>query len=498
MKGNWYWWLTISFFLVDVIIWIFFFWLYRKYKQDDNSLDLYQERYEESLDVLQNSFGNNISIIAPIRKGKNVLFNQFMYALESGFKDKIEKEISDFETDFYWIDLVFLKRTIDSRFREIIKNTYDEDFYPDGYISVKDRLELTDYCMRLCCQRDGIFNDFINNIPIKKRFYTYVDDIYILNYRGFNVVSRTAVYSWVNNRFSKILDDDTIQIKCVKDTHNFYLERYMIVFEDEKSLERGMQYSFNNDLKDKGVKELKCIFGNAFGSTSYWFTLKQLAKDDVSNERNLSTNNILIKDTKTMGVLGNLLVYYRKKRSRLDSVYRKKYERKKKYDFIGTFVLKYPDYCSWINEPSSEYRKMKYFYKRIEDFINSLGYLQTTFFDYTNRIDMVGVTENEGFCKEYTITFPLYVCWGVHDTNEWSCVVDELNSMSITCAMAMQDNGFYKNNEIKKSQLKFLYERSKAKKEEKTVSEPIKKKKVEKKKNVDDNVITIDDLKVKF
>ena len=252
MKGNWYWWLTISFFLVDVIIGIFFFWLYRKYKQDDNSLDLYQERYEESLDVLQNSFGNNISIIAPIRKGKNVLFNQFMYALESGFKDKIEKEISDFETDFYWIDLVFLKRTIDSRFREIIKNTYDEDFYPDGYISVKDRLELTDYCMRLCCQRDGIFNDFINNIPIKKRFYTYVDDIYILNYRGFNVVSRTAVYSWVNNRFSKILDDRTIQIKCVNETHVFYLERYMIVFEDEKSLERGMQYSFNNDLKDKG------------------------------------------------------------------------------------------------------------------------------------------------------------------------------------------------------------------------------------------------------
>ena len=52
MKGNWYWWLTISFFLVDVIIWIFFFWLYRKYKQDDNSLDVYQGRYEESLDLL--------------------------------------------------------------------------------------------------------------------------------------------------------------------------------------------------------------------------------------------------------------------------------------------------------------------------------------------------------------------------------------------------------------------------------------------------------------
>lgn len=355
--------------------------------------------------------------------------------------------------------------------------------------------------MMLCCQGDGIFNDFINNIPIKKRFYTYVDDIYILNYRGFNVVSRTSVYSWVNNRFSKILDDDTIQIKCVKDTHNFYLERYMIVFEDEKSLERGMQYSFNNDLKDKGVKELKCIFGNAFGSTSYWFTLKQLAKDDVSNERNLSTNNILIKDTRTIGVLGNLLVYYRKKKCKLDNIFRKKYERKMKCDFMGTFALKYPDYRSWINEPSSEYRKMKYFYKRIEDFINSLGYLQTTFLDYTNRIDMVGVTENESFCKEYIITFPLYICWGVHDTNEWSCVIDELNSMSKTCAMAMQDNGFYKNNEIKKSQLKFLYERPEVKNEDKTVSDSVKsvkKKRPEKKCNDDDNVITIDDLNVRF
>ena len=70
--------------------------------------------------------------------------------------------------------------------------------------------------------------------------------------------------------------------------------------------------------------------------------------------------------------------------------------------------------------------------------------------------------------------------------------------MSKTCAMAMQYNGFYKNDEIKKSQLKFLYERSEVKKEEKTFSESIKKKKVERKKNVDDNVITIDDLKVKF
>ncbi len=216
-----------------------------------------------------------------------------------------------------------------------------------------------------------------------------------------------------------------------------------------------------------------------------------------SNERNLSTNNILIKDTRTIGVLGNLLVYYRKKKCKLDSVYRKKYERKKKYDLYGKFEEKYVTYNDWINEPSSEYRKMKYFYKRIEDFINSLGYLQTTFLDYTNRIDMVGVTENEAFCKEYIITFPLYVCWGVHDTNEWSCVVDELNSMSKTCAMVVQDNGFYKNNEIKKSQLKFLYERSDVKKEEKVSDESIKKKKVEKKKN-DDNVITIDDLKVRF
>lgn len=96
------------------------------------------------------------------------------------------------------------------------------------------------------------------------------------------------------------------------------------------------------------------------------------------------------------------------------------------------------------------------------------------------------------------LLFHCILLGGVHDTNEWSCVVDELNSMSKTSAMSMQDNGFYKNNEIKKSQLKFLYERSEAKKEEKTVSESIKKKKVEKKKNDDDNVITIDDLKVKF
>lgn len=503
-QGKWYWWLTISFFLVDIVLWIFWIWLYRKFKQDDNSLDVYEERFEESIDVLQNSFGNNISIIAPIRKGKNVLFNQFMYALEKGFVDKIDKEIEDFETTFYWLDLKLLERTITDRFDELIRKT-KSDYFPDGYISVKDRLDLTDECMLLCCQKDGIYNDFINNVPIKKKFYTYIDDIYIRDYRKFNVVSRTAVYSWTNNCFSKMLDEKTLQIKCVNDTHIFYLERYMIVFEDEKSLERGMQYSFDSDLKDKGIKELKCIFGNAFGSTSYWFTLKQLVKDDVSNERNLSTNNILIKDTKTIGVLGNLLVYYRKKKSRLDDVYQRKYERKIKYDLLGTFKEKYPDYDKWVGEPSSEYRRMKYFYKRIEDFINSLGYLETTFLDYTNRIDLVGVTEKEDFCKEYTITFPLYVAWGVHDTNEWSCVVDELNKMSTTCAMSIQDNGFYKNQAIKDSQLRFLYERSvkndNDEEDKKTVDKVKNKKKKEfKNSNYDDdnNDISIEDLKVKF
>lgn len=494
-KGNWYWIVSFSFFGLDIIIWFCFIWLYRKFRQDDNSIDINAERFEDSLEVLQNSFGNNISIIAPIRKGKNVLFNQFMYSLEESFKDKIEKEINAFETDFYWIDFNLLRKTINDKFSSLLSETSD-DFFPGGYISVKDRLELTDYCMMLCCQKDGIFNDFINNIPIKKRFYIYIDDIYIRDYRGFNVVSRTAVYSWVNDCFSKLLDEATLQIKCVNSTHIFYLERYMIVFEDEKSLERGMQYSFNQDLKDKGIKELKCIFGNAFGSTSYWFTLKQLAKDDVSNERNLTTNNILIKDTRTIGVLGNLLVYYRKKRSKLDSVYRKKYERKCYWS--DSFKEKYSNYRSWIDEPCSEYRKMKYFYKRIEDFINSLGYLETTFLDYENRIDLVNMTDNEAFCKQYVITFPLYICWGVHDTNEWSCVVDELNSMSKTSAMMVQSNGFYKNKAVRDRQLRFLYERDDnnsddkiLKKESNTIS------KSKKKKNTNDD-ISIDDLNIKF
>lgn len=448
--------LTIIFFIIDIGVYIAFFIMYRKFKADDDSINVNRELYEDSSEILANNFGNNISIIAPIRKGKNVLFNQFMYSLEKSFVDKINKEVEAFRTDFYWIDLDLLDSTIRSRFSMLLSSRCD-DFFPEGYINVNDRLELTDYCMQLCCQSDGIFNDFINNVSIKKRFYIYIDDVYIRDYRGFNVVSKTSVYSWVNNCFSKLLDDDTLQIKCVSQTHNFYLERYMIVFEDEKSLDRGMQYSFDKDFKDKGIKELKCIFGNAFGSTSYWFTLKQLAKDDVSNERNLCTNNLLIKETKTEGVLGNLLVYYRKKNARLMQVYRKKYERK--CFWSDSFKEKNPNFQKWINAPCSDYRMEKAFYKRIEDFINSLGYLKTTFLDYGNKIDLVGTNESEFACTEYNIVFPIYLCWGVHDTNEWSCVLDELNSLSNTSAMQVQNNGFYKNRAVKERQLRFLYER---------------------------------------
>lgn len=453
---NWYIYLIVIFTILDIILSIVFYYFYKKFKEDDDSISVNQELFEESEEVLSSNFGNNISIIAPIRKGKNVLFNQFMYSLEKSFIEKINKEIESFRTNFYWLDLKLIDLTINNKFRQLL-NERTDDYFPKGYINTKDKLDLTEYVMNLCCQKDGIFNDFINNISIKKLFYTYIDDIYILNYRGFNVVSKTTVYSWVNNCFSKLLDDETLQIKCVYDTKNFYLERYMIVFEDEKSLDRGMQYSFDKDLKDKGLKELKCIFGNAFGSTSYWFTLKQLAKDDVSNERNLATNNILIKQTETIGVLGNILVYYRKKKSNLDRVYRKKYERLCYWS--NSFKEKYSTFNSWIDEPNSKYRIDKAFYKRIEDFINSMGYLKTTFIDYENRIDLVGNTESEELCTKYEIVFPLYICWGVHDTNEWSCVVDELNSLSQTSAMMVQENGFYKNRAIKDRQLRFLYER---------------------------------------
>ena len=72
---------------------------------------------------------------------------------------------------------------------------------------------------------------------------------------------------------------------------------------------------------------------------------------------------------------------------------------------------------------------------------------------------MVGTNESEFACTEYNIVFPIYLCWGVYDTNEWSCVLDELNSLSNTSAMQVQNNGFYKNRDVKERQLRFLFER---------------------------------------
>ena len=86
------------------------------------------------------------------------------------------------------------------------------------------------------------------------------------------------------------------------------------------------------------------------------------------------------------------------------------------------------------------------------------------------------------------------------DTNEWSCVVDELNSMSNTSAMMIQSNGFYKNKAVRDRQLRFLYERSE---EDSSVNEKAVKinlnvnSKSKKKKDVSQNN-SIDDLNIKF
>lgn len=426
-----------------IILLIAFFKYYKFIKLYFTILHINSLRKESSSFVEEK--GVNISISGLMRSGKNTLANYIINEKEKINMNECYEKMNHIKVSLYYID--FNK----------INNIIDDYFEKNGVLSYKDLTLLVGKIFTDLKYANGLYNNYIGNYEIKDMMLDYCVCYYVLNIRGFNILSKTYMYSWNTGSVAHYLTDDTLNIKEVPITNNFYLEPYMILFQDEKSLTKGNIKSTNLKEKDKGYKELCCLMGNAFKETLTSITLKQVANDDMAQDRRLYTDNILIMSNEKSNPYWDFCMpIIEKMIDKLDRKYQRIYNKKIVID--DDFSKAYPSYFDYIEDIDiCDYKKNLSELEALKDYVKSLGYITINTRNY-KKSDDIGKNDESTFAEE-SYVMPIKLVWGNYDTHEYKIALDYLYKYSDKKAMNIKKNSFFKDNVDKDIMLKFLFDR---------------------------------------
>lgn len=396
-------------------------------------------RVERSFNDIS-KLGYSIGIIAPIRKGKTRFMSGLVNCIESSFSSRIMQEMEECKTILHFLDFNFIDNYLFQNYSSLDRIT----FY--------DRKRIYYDLIKALNFPDGIYNDFINNKSLYQLFYKYVDDFYIINFRKCFVVAKNSLYSFITRSFCTYLLDETLDIKDVILNKCFYLERYLCVCYDEKSIDRGNLKSLEKTInRDKGRKELTALCGQIFEETTYFISVKQSAIDEEITERRLCVSNLELKESKITNNMYFILSFFKFNIAWLNITSFLKFK------FSIKLKKKYGDFYTWINSGESKYRLKQLQYKHYIDYVRSQGVVNNLLFNY-GRAEDVGKKE-ENLYEKMVFSFPLKICIGCYDTHEYKFLLDSLNTLSKYCFQDVPRINFFKTPEIKANMSKFLYER---------------------------------------
>lgn len=382
------------------------------------------------------SLGQSISIIAPIRKGKTRFLNGLTNLYENNFLYRIIKEMEDCKRVFHFLDF------------NIIDNYLLSAYNQSDDLSFWYRKAVFENLISILKLNDGIYNDFINNKSIYQLFYRYCDDFYILYFRKCFVVSKNSMYSFVTKTFSKYLYDETLNINEVIENKCFYLERYLVVCYDEKSLDRGNILSNSKVEKMRGRKELTALCGQIFEETTYFISVKQAADDEEISERRLIVSNLWLKDSVITNDLYFCVAPFMLLRRMLYLRYLIFYKLNIHYR------IKYKGFDHYIASNRCKFRFKDLRLKHYIDYIRSQAVCNNLIYNYAFSAD-VG-KKNEELYEEKVFAFPLKFCIGCYDTHEYRFLLDMLSKMSEVSFASVPRLGFFKTSQIKTTMSEFL------------------------------------------
>ncbi len=421
-------------FSLIIIFLTFYIFLKIKHKIKDYHLD-------KTRDFVKNELKYLVTVFANVRAGKTSTVNGLVHVKERELYETCLNQMLETIDFLPHVDFFKLNQALD----EICVS--DDSFYQEWH-------NMTVRAFELCNIKDGIVNDFINCKSVFEIIYKYIECYYVVMYRGIYVYSKNWRYSFASGMHSRYLSDNTMNIKDVCITHEFYLRNWSVVMEDELSLIRGKILSNSKMAKDTGKKELKALWGQIFEETVFYFSIKQRNDDEISSDRALYTNYVSIERRKIITDYSLFIKYFEFRKKLLELRYRFCYFFKS--NIVRSIKKKYGKFDSYKFTVRCKYRfKAKRFDNAIR-FFKSLAVVKLKIIGYT-RIEDVGKTEAG---EERIIYLPLRETIGNYDTHDYRFIRDMLDKMSDV--LSSKENSYFKTDAIKNNMASFLFEHQEA------------------------------------
>lgn len=356
-----------------------------------------------------------------------------------------------------------LQDKLNDRLNNIIDNYVKLDFnnindYLDNYFNNLGNKKYDNETLynELFGAMSGTNFDFLNMRSIKKDLSDYIDFYYILNFRCNYIISNFYVFSRVTMSVSKVLDQQTLELKNLYKTMNYSLDRALFIVNDEQNVENGNVNSNSKDMKTSGRKELLSLIRNIYEGLTEVITTKQIHEDEFIGTRRLEVTKLDVNDCKTIiynfQYLHNLIDKWLKFKYWLFGFW---------YMFIPMKKKRERKIDEKYKKANNKYRKKVFFWTGVKNFLNSQGLL----------VINVDITENKKTTEGVDLFFPLKFGYGTYDTHDYSCVRKELEKMSRTSFIETENNIRFNTFSKIKQKSKFLYENKEKQDNEKKQNE---------------------------
>ena len=370
-------------------------------------------------------FGVVTSVCGKQRSGKTLTMVLLVHMKIQLLQEKLQEKIDTIIANYVRFDFNVINEMLDNYFSEN-KKYNNEELYRQIFKNLR-----------------GSNFDYLNMRSVKKDLCDYIDFYYILNYRNNYILSNFYIFCRLTMTRSKVLDNDTLELKNLCKTFNYSLDRALFIVKDEQNVENGNVNSNNKEMKTSGVKELSSLIGNMFEELTSIITSKQVHEDEFVGTRRLEVTRLDMNSCKEIiynfSYLQRLIDRWIKFKEFLFTF---------KYRFIPFKRIRNMKIQKAYQKGNNKFRKKQYYWNGVKSFLNAQGLL----------VINCDITENKKVMENVELFFPVKWGYGTYNTHDYACVRKELEKISKTSFIECPDNERFDTPQKIRQKSKFLYE----------------------------------------
>ena len=365
---------------------------------------------------IENRCGTVIYVDGKQGAGKTTGSSGIIHSIVRVLIRKGQNIISNFREYFYKLDFNEIDKFIEQSYNNAFNNNYEPYTYISSIIVAKFPLiaELSHDNYLSVTRAEDMINDYI---------------MAYIRLKDFNfVLSNIKIFNRITNNYNLHYDNEFIQLKKQYQKHSFYLNNYLIIFEDERSLNNYLASEYREVAKeDTGTKEFLRLARNAFKETLYYVATNQNTGRNVKEERELGTSYIHMEYMEVIGnhpTLTKIIGFNKLINNKIMNIFAF-FHFKKKNDYLNKY---------------NRFKSINYFYLKLVAKLFAKSYLKYSAKVYFDEKDIEKEnTDNKLYYIPFDFVFPTSECFGTLDTHFYSFLVDILRNNAEYCFYNLEE-----------------------------------------------------------